>query len=160
MLQTDICWDLPNPFCMDIEVQAIHMDRLGHTNNAHYLNWMEEVSWPHIESVGMGWEVQEASGKSMAIVRTEIDYIASSYAGDALIMGTWITTSDNKFQSSRQFQLVRRDNGKTLLRAVCKYVCIDLKKGKPGRMPPEFAAAHQRALHACGKSPSGGLKQD
>ncbi|NVK38194.1 MAG: acyl-CoA thioesterase, partial [Gammaproteobacteria bacterium] len=46
-------WDLANPFLMDITVQASETDRLGHTNNQVYLKWLEQISWQHIESLGM-----------------------------------------------------------------------------------------------------------
>ncbi len=139
-------WDRPHPFTLDILVEASHMDRLGHTNNTHYVQWMQTISWQHVEQIGMGWELQEKEGRAMAIIRTEIDYIASAYSGDRLILGTWITESDERLQSARQFQLIRKDDQKTLMRATCRYACIDIRKGKPARMPPAFVQAHQHAI--------------
>lgn len=139
-------WDRPNPFTLDILVEASHMDRLGHANNTHYVQWMQTISWQHVEHIGMGWELQEKEGRAMAIIRTEIDYMASAYTDDHLIMGTWITASDDKLQSSRQFQLIRQADQKTLLRATCRYACIDIRKGKPARMPASFIKAHRDAI--------------
>lgn len=139
-------WDLPHPFLLDIRVDTSHMDRLGHANNTHYVQWMQTISWQHVETIGMGWNAQQVEGRAMAIVRTEIDYIASAYTDDHLFMGTWITESDDRLQSARQFQLIRTADQKTLLRATCRYVCIDLKKGKPARMPASFIQAHHYAI--------------
>ncbi|CBL45701.1 thioesterase superfamily protein [gamma proteobacterium HdN1] len=139
-------WERPAPFLMNVQVDAQHIDRLGHANNTCYVQWMQEISWQHVETIGMGWAIQEQEGCAMAIVRTEIDYIASAYRGDALIMGTWITDSDARLRSSRAFELIRKSDRKTLLRAQCQYVCIDLKKGRPTKMPQSFIEAHQRAI--------------
>ncbi len=143
---TTLPWDLPHPFLLEIKVDASHMDRLGHANNTHYVQWMQTISWQHVENIGMGWSLQQTEGRAMAIVRTEIDYIASAYADDHLFMGTWITACDDRLQSTRQFQLIRVADQKTLLRATCRYVCIDLKKGKPMRMPASFIQAHHHAI--------------
>lgn len=143
-----IHWDRPHPFTLEVPVDSTHMDRLGHANNTCYVQWMQDISWRHVEHIGMGWALQEKEGRAMAIVRTEIDYIASAYAGDHLIMGTWITESNDKLHSARQFQLVRTADRKTLLRATCRYVCIDIKKGKPARMPVSFIEVHRCAIAA------------
>lgn len=137
---TDIAWDLPGPFTMEIAVREADTDRLGHANNVVYVRWLEEVSWAHIESLGMTWALHETTGKAMAITRTEIDYLASANAGDHLVLGTWLTGYDGRFRSARQFQLVRPADGKTLVRAVSTHACVDLKTQRPSRAPKEFAS--------------------
>lgn len=139
-------WHYSNPYLMDILVKAEHTDKLGHTNNVRYLEWLEQVSWQHIETLGCGWDVTEQLGKAMAIVRTEIDYIAASYEGEQLRVATWITSSDLKFKSTRHFQLIRPSDGKTILAAKVNYVCITFKSGKPSRMAKELIAAHQLGI--------------
>lgn len=131
-------WDLPSPFVLTIKVSPEDTDRLGHANNVVYLRWLEEVSWAHIESLGMTWALHEETGKAMAITRTEIDYLASANAGDTLELGTWLTDFDGRFRSARQFQLIRQSDGKTLVRALSTHACVDLKSQRPSRMPAEF----------------------
>lgn len=147
----DICWSWPNPYTQTIVVAKSDTDRLGHTNNVRYLSWMEGVAWSHIESLGLGWDVKASLGKAMAIVRTEIDYLLASYAGDELVMATWITRSDLKFQSTRNFQLVRKGDGKTVLNGKMQFACISLKSGKLAKMPKEFIEAHEKALVCSGE---------
>ena len=132
-------WDLPDPFTLEITVCDDDTDRLGHANNVVYVRWLEDVSWAHIENLGMTWELHEATGKAMAITRTEIDYLASANTGDRLILGTWLTGYDGRFRSSRQFQLVRPADGKTLVRAISTHACVDMKSQRPSRAPREFA---------------------
>lgn len=131
-------WDLPDPFTLAIEVRPENTDRLGHANNVVYVRWLEDVSWAHIESLGMTWALHEAVGKAMAITRTEIDYLAAANAGDRLVLGTWLTDFDGRFRSARQFQLLRPADGKTLVRALSTHACVDLKTQRPTRMPPEY----------------------
>ncbi|WP_297798128.1 acyl-CoA thioesterase [uncultured Marinobacter sp.] len=144
-------WDLPSPFTMDILVKDEDTDRLGHANNVVYVRWLEDVSWAHIESLGMTWELHEATGKAMAITRTEIDYLASANAGDRLVLGTWLTGYDGRFRSSRQFQLVRVADGKTLVRAMSTHACVNMKTQRPSRAPKEFAEILGSAVVAGGK---------
>lgn len=131
-------WDNPNPFTMEIIVQPDEVDRLGHTNNQVYLKWLEQISWQHIEPLGMDWATHEKLGKAMAITRTEIDYLGASYAGEELVLATWITQCDARLTSQRRFQLLRKQDGKTLMRAKSYYACIDIQSGRPARMPKEF----------------------
>jgi acyl-CoA thioester hydrolase len=151
MQHQDIAWDLPAPFTIDITVRAEDTDRLGHANNVVYVRWLEDVSWAHIESLGMSWSLHEKTGKAMAITRTEIDYLASANTGDQLVLGTWLTDYDGRFRSARQFQLVRPSDGKTLVRAVSTHACVDMKSQRPARAPKEFAEILGSAVVAGGK---------
>lgn len=138
MAAADAGWDLPDPFILAIDVRPEDTDRLGHANNVVYVRWLEDISWAHIESLGMTWALHETTGKAMAITRTEIDYLAAANAGDQLVLGTWLTGFDGRFRSARQFQLVRPADGKTLVRALSTHACVDLKTQRPARMPPEY----------------------
>ncbi len=150
MTEQPIQWDLPDPFILEIQVVEEDTDRLGHANNVVYVRWLEDISWAHVESLGMTWELHEATGKAMAITRTEIDYLASANAGDRLVMGTWLTDFDGRFRSAREFQLVRPADGKTLVRAVSTHACVDLKTQRPSRAPKEFADIMKAATVAGG----------
>nr|WP_297401640.1 thioesterase family protein [uncultured Marinobacter sp.] len=149
-----IGWDLQDPFVIELVVRQEDTDRLGHANNVVYVRWLEEVSWAHIESLGMTWALHEATGKAMAITRTEIDYLAAANVGDRLLLGTWLTGYDGRFRSSRQFQLVRPADGKTLVRALSTHACVSLKTQRPSRAPKAFAEILGGAVVAGGNSPN------
>ncbi|WP_235937756.1 acyl-CoA thioesterase [Marinobacter caseinilyticus] len=148
---SDITWDLPEPFLLTIDVQPTDTDRLGHANNVVYVRWLEDISWAHIEDLGMTWERHQATGKAMAITRTEIDYLASANAGDRLLMATWLTGFDGRFRSSRQFQLVRPSDRKVLARAISHHACVDLKTQRPTRVPKEYSEILGGAVIVDGK---------
>lgn len=141
-------WDLDKPFIVDIEVGAQDIDGLGHANNAVYVSWMERCAWQHSQSLGLDLVEYRRLDRAMAVVRHEIDYLASAYEGERLRIGTWIVESDHKLKMLRRFQLVRADDASTLLRAQTTFVCIELSSGKPKRMPVEFVEGYGQALHA------------
>lgn len=144
---SDWQWRMADPFTMNIRVAEQDVDRLGHANNTIYLQWMEEISWAHIESVGLTWELQEGLGRAMAIVRTEIDYKAAALADDDLILGTWLVEFDGKLRSRRLFQLVRPSDGRTLVEAESRHVCIDTATQRPARIPDPMAELLRKASH-------------
>ena len=82
----------------------------------------------------------------MAVLRHEIDYLASAYEDQQLQMATWIVESDQRLKMERRFQLIRPGDGTTLLRAKTTFVCIELSSGKPKRMPPAFVGGYGAAL--------------
>lgn len=148
---SSVSWDLPDPFILPITVGKEDTDRLGHANNVVYVRWLEEISWAHIEQLGMTWARHEATGKAMAITRTEVDYLVAANAGEQLILGTWLTDFDGRFRSVRQFQLVRASDGRTLARAVSSHACVDLRSQRPTRVPPEYGDILGAAVVAGGR---------
>ena len=58
--------------------------------------------------------------------------------GDEIEVATWPVYNDCRLRIDRRFQIQRKSDGETLLRALLHYVCIDLQTGKAKRMPPEF----------------------
>lgn len=139
-------WQYPNAFVQDILVQEKDTDRLGHTNNVSYLRWLEVIAWSHMEHLDCGWQVNQSLGKAMAITRTEMNYLHASYANEQLVLGTWITKSDYRLTSEREFQLFRASDQRLLLTAKMIFACINLSTGKAAKMPHELKEAHQRAM--------------
>lgn len=141
-------WDLPTPFVIELGVGAEDIDGLGHANNAVYVSWLERCAWRHSQSLGLDLTAYRRLDRAMAVLRHEIDYLASAYEGQRLQLATWIVESDNRLKMSRRFQLIRSSDATTLLRAFTTFVCIELSSGKPKRMPPEFIEGYGPALVA------------
>ena len=139
-------WGLPDPFVIDIVVQPEDIDGLGHANNAVYVSWLERCAWRHSQSLGLDLAEYRRLDRAMAVLRHEIDYLASAYEGDQLQLATWIVESDQRLKMTRHFQLRRPADDLTLLRAQTTFVCIELSTGKPKRMPVEFVEGYGRAL--------------
>lgn len=133
-----IMWDLPKPFTVDLSVSEGDIDDYGHTNNAVYLRWCDEVAWAHAEAVGLGKGAHLRYRRGMAAYKTELQYVAPALLGDRVRVGNWIVHIDGRLRAHRRFQIVRTGDGTTLLRALTMYVCIDLDSGKPRRLPGEY----------------------
>jgi len=141
-------WDLPRPFVIDILVAPEAIDHYGHVNNAQYLRWVEQASWAHSGQLGLTLEHYRALDRAMAVHRHELDYLAPGFEGERLAMATWIVACDSRLTLTRRFQLIRPQDGVTLLRARTRYACIALSSGRPRRLPPEFVSAYGGALVA------------
>lgn len=141
-------WDLPTPFVIDLRVSSEDIDGLGHANNAVYVSWLERCAWRHSQSLGLDLSEYRRLDRAMAVLRHEIDYLASAYEGQELQVATWIIESDNRLKMKRHFQLKRPEDACTLLRAQTTFVCIELSSGKPKRMPLEFVEGYGQALLA------------
>lgn len=135
-------WDVAAPFIERVKVGAEHLDRFGHTNNVMYLQWLERVAWAHSVSLGLGFDEYQRLGAGCVARRHELDYLAPTFAGDVLLLGTWIHENDGRLTMWRAYQIVRVADNKTVLRGRTQWVCVDLASGKPRRQPPEFVAGY------------------
>lgn len=131
-------WDYPAPYILPLRAASADIDEFDHVNNAVYVQWMEECAWQHSISLGLGFAEYKALDRGMAVLRHEIDYLASAYVDEAFEMATWIAYSCQRLRMDRYFQLMRVSDGVTLLRAKTTFVCIELSTGRPKRMPPTF----------------------
>jgi len=131
-------WDHPRPFTLHTRVTAEDIDGLNHTNNTVYVKWCEQVAWAHSVSLGLDLNSYQQLNRAMAITRAEYNYLRASHEGQEVVAGTWITQWDKKLTMKRHFQIIRIEDGATLLRANMLFACIDLTSGRPRRMPQEF----------------------
>jgi acyl-CoA thioester hydrolase len=136
-------WDLPSPYIHQVVAAAADIDGYGHVNNAVYVGWLDQTAWAHSSALGVPPEYCVDGRRGMAVWRTQVNYLAPAFEADQVAIGTWIVGSDSRLRVSRRLQMLRVTDGRTLLRALIHYVCIDLDSGKPRRMPPEFVSSYQ-----------------
>lgn len=139
-------WDVAHPFFETVTVQASDLDEFKHTNNVVYLRWLEQVAWKHSSRLGLGMADYQRLNAGCVARRHELDYLAATFAGDELRVGTWIAECDAKFTMWRAYQILRVSDGKTVLRGRTQWVCVDMTTGRPKRMPPEFVRAYVPAV--------------
>jgi len=136
-------WDLPSPHVHCVTARDADMDGYGHVNNAVYVRWLDEAAWSHSAALGLPADHCLACRRGMAVWRTQLNYLAPAFAGDEVEVGTWILANDGRLRVDRRFQLRRVEDGRTVLRALVHYVCIDLDSGRPRRMPAEYLSGYQ-----------------
>jgi acyl-CoA thioester hydrolase len=140
-----VAWDVSQPFFESVTVQSNDIDEFGHTNNVVYLAWLERVAWAHSRSLGLGMEDYRRLGCGCVARKHELEYLAPTFAGEQLQIGTWIHENDGRLSMWRAYQIVRPADGKTVLRGRTHWVCVDLSSGRPRRMPPEFVDRYRAA---------------
>jgi acyl-CoA thioester hydrolase len=131
-------WDLPSPFIHRLSAQAPDIDAYGHVNNSVYLRWLDETAWAHSSALGVTSALCVATRRGMVVWRSQLHYLASTFEKDALEIGTWLVFEDARLRVDRRFQILRPADGRTLLRGLIHYVCMDLDSGRPKRMPQDF----------------------
>ena len=143
---SELNWDHPNPHILHTRVEDDDIDGLQHTNNAVYVNWCEQVAWSHSVALGLDLDAYHRLDRAMAITRSEYDYLQASRAGDRIAVGTWIVDWDGRLTMRRHFQVIRENDGVTLLRGMMRFACIELSTGRPRRLPPEFIEGYGPAI--------------
>jgi acyl-CoA thioester hydrolase len=139
-------WDHPNPHTLRTRVTPADIDGLNHTNNAVYVKWCEQVAWAHSVELGLDLARYQALDRAMAITHSEYHYLQASREGEEVAVATWIVDWDKKLTMARRFQVIRINDGVTLLRASMRFVCIELSTGKPRRLPKEFIEGYGPAV--------------
>ena len=139
-------WDYPDPFVLETRVDAADIDGLAHTNNVVYVKWCEQVAWAHSVSLGLDLDAYQALDRAMAITHSEFQYLQASREGDTVVAGTWIVSWDSRLTMQRRFQVIRADDGVTLLRGAMRFACIEVSSGRPRRLPPAFIEGYGPAV--------------
>lgn len=148
MSELEALWYHPCPHVLRTVVRAEDMDALNHTNNTVYVKWCERVAWSHSVALGLDLDRYRALDRAMVITHSEYDYLRPSREGDEVAVGTWIVAWDRRFTMRRSFQILRIDDGATLLRGGMRFACVELSTGRPRRLPPEFIAGYGPAVLA------------
>lgn len=147
---SEIIWDYPRPFILEVTVEPQHIDDFQHTNNVVYLTWMARTAWAHSQALGLDFTAYARLNRGMVVRRHELDYLAPSHEDDKVLCATWITGNDARLRLRRHFQFVKVETGVTLLRGMSEFVCINIETGRATRMPREFIDAYELTAHVDG----------
>lgn len=153
-MDTEQLWDYPEVFTLAVKATKADIDAFGHVNNVVYLRWLTECAWAHSAAVGLPEAKCVQLRRGMAVRAIHVDFLASAYEGEELLVGNWVSKNDG-LRATRQYQIINPATCKTLLRGHLNFVCVNLDNGRPARMPPEFTAKYQVGLRQDNHLPSG-----
>jgi acyl-CoA thioester hydrolase len=136
-------WAVANPYVERRCVGADDIDAFGHVNNVRYVAWANDIAWAHSESLGLSFADYKRIGAGCVVWRHEFDYLAPTIEGDAVEVATWIAENDGRLRLVRAYEFRNAGDGKPLFRGRTIFVAIDMKTGKPVRMPKEFAETYR-----------------
>lgn len=136
-------WPVANPFIQRRVAGAADIDAFNHVNNARYIDWANEIAWAHSNALGLSMEDYRRIGVGCVVWRHEFDYVAPVILGDEVDVATWIAENDNRLRLLRAYEMRNAATGRVVFRGRTAFVSIDMRTGKPARMPPEFVAAYK-----------------
>lgn len=148
MIDSPVSWPVVSPFVIRKIVGAGDIDAFNHVNNARYIDWANEIAWAHSDALGLSMDDYIRIGTGCVVWRHEFDYLAPAHLGDEIEIATWIAENDNRVRLVRAYEMRQFQTGKIVFRGRTKFVCIDMKTGKPARMPAAFIAAYKPAAGA------------
>jgi acyl-CoA thioester hydrolase len=131
---------MPRIFRQELTVTDEAIDAFGHVNNQRYIAWMQEVATAH--SAANGWPMERylATGAAWVVRSHFIEYLRPAFAGDALDIHTWASSLALR-EVVRKYAFRRA--GQILARADTTWVYVDIKSGRPKRIPEELLASFE-----------------
>jgi acyl-CoA thioester hydrolase len=128
-------------FSYPLTVQASDIDALKHVNNEVYLRWLLQAASAHSVSLGYGMEKFLSDGACFVVRRHEIEYLASAYMGEELVVETWVKDME-AVRSKRAYRIRRIKDDKVLVTAETLWVYINMKTGRPIEIPASMQEAY------------------
>lgn len=127
-------------FTQTLVAPAESIDANGHVNNLEYLRWMQEIATAH--SAAQGWDLARyRQARTSWVIRSHaIEYLRPAFAGDMILLGTWIAGFAEQ-TSPRGYLFLRAADRKVLARAETLWVHVDATTGRPSPIPEAFRAA-------------------
>ena len=113
-------------------------DMGGIVYHANFLRFIERARSDFVRRLGVDQNAMREAGVVWVVTRIEADYFSPARFEDALEVETTVV----KMTPARltMGQVVRRD-GQDLFRAEVTAVCMEMKTGKPMRLPAEVRAS-------------------
>lgn len=130
-------------FRLSLTPQPADIDELGHVSNQVYLRYVLDAATQHSHAVGWDHAAYKRLGAIFVVRRHTIDYLAPTYAGEALVVTTWIE-SWSAVTSLRRTSLLRPADGREVAKAETLWAMVSTEAGRPRRIPVEVRASFAR----------------
>lgn len=135
-------WPVAAPFVIRKIVGPKDIDAFNHVNNARYIDWANEAAWAHTNALGLSMADYRRIGVGCVVWRHEFDYLSPALERDEIDVATWIVENDKRLRLVRAYEMRKAGDGAIVFRGRTKFVTIDMKTGRPARMPKEFIDAY------------------
>lgn len=107
-----------------------------HTNNARYIEFLEEARWQHFDSQ-MRNEVLTKNGLAFTVVGINIRYRKPSFVGDVIVIESTIKEFGRKTATVSQ-NIYNKSSELLLAEAEVVFVFVDKEKGKAVSLTEEM----------------------
>ncbi|MDR1282652.1 MAG: acyl-CoA thioesterase [Opitutaceae bacterium] len=114
-----------------VVVSEADIDVNRHANNIVYLRWVQDAAISHWRAA-----VDRATSDAIAwvVARHEIDYKKPAFAGDALVVRTWVEAM-SAVTSERHCAILRESDGQLLAQVRTVWCAVNPATGRPRRLP-------------------------
>jgi acyl-CoA thioester hydrolase len=129
---------MPAIFEHPLTVTPEHIDRLGHVNNLEYLRWALAAALAHSAAHGWPAEKYEELGAGFVVRSHEIKYLQSAFAGDEVVVRTWVADF-RRLSCLRRYRIIRRQDDVVLATAATEWAFVKFDGFSLARIPPEVA---------------------
>jgi len=123
-------------YTLPVQATEHDIDGNGHVNNIVYVQWMQDVASAHSEAAGCT-AATTAAGCTWVARSHHIEYLRPAFAGDRILVQSWIVDATRKSSSTRRYRMVRESDGAALAKGETLWVFIDTQSGRPRTIPPE-----------------------
>jgi len=110
-----------------------------HANNVVILSWIDAIASLHGGAAGAAREHLATRGHMWFVARHEIDYLGEAFAGDRLLLVTWVEKLGRT--SLMRATRIIRDDGTLLTSARSRWALVDLASRRPTAIPETVRAA-------------------
>jgi acyl-CoA thioester hydrolase len=140
----------PTPFLCDTRIDGEHLSRaVPHVSNVEFIRWIDRAAELHADSLGYTRQAMVDRGIMWFVVRHEIDYRAEAWAGDELVVATWVRDM-RRTKSWRDTLVVRPADETILCRAATLWVLVDLPTRRPIRIDDVMARSFSPLIEPVG----------
>jgi acyl-CoA thioester hydrolase len=129
---------MPEIFEFHHTVADSEIDSLGHANNVAYVDWMQLAAAAHSSAQGWPGPRYREIGKGWVVRSHHIEYLQPAYAGDRIVVRTWVATL-KKATSLRRYRILLVPDEAVLATAETLWAFIDYATRLPQRIPTEVA---------------------
>jgi len=112
----------------EITIRGYHVDMYSHTNNARYIEFLEEARWQHFDNQ-MRDEVLTKNGLAFTVVGINIRYRKPSFVGDVITIETGIKEFGRKTITVSQ-NIYKKGVDELIAEAEVVFVFVDKELGK------------------------------
>lgn len=131
---------MPAIYAYHLMIPTEANDENGHVNNVSYVQWMQDVATMHSDAQGCTRELYGRLGASWFIRSHKIEYLRPAFAGDEIIIKTWVSNM-KRTRSLRRYCFYNAHDNKVLAQAETDWVYVCTETGRPRSIDKEVSEA-------------------
>lgn len=126
-------------FTLEYQVMYYDTDCGGVVHNLAYLRWVEEARTKMGTALEIPFAEMAKEGKHLVLVRHEVDYHSPAFMGETMHVNCMLERVEGASMFFR-FEIRRPETDKLCVSVRQRLALVQMPKGRPLRIPAEWAA--------------------